>query len=112
MLGAALLLGAWAPQIARYPAGFGAAQTARALSGTLVYILSAVWFAVVAARRDVPPLVYVVTAALVLFVTVQSFAVFQPLLSGAALFLVLGVVFIATGVLVDYGRRRLMRVVR
>ncbi|MEO3808886.1 DUF2157 domain-containing protein [Sphaerisporangium sp. B11E5] len=112
MLGAALLLVAWAPELPAYPAGPGAAQTARALAGTLVYVLSAVWFAVVAARRDLSPLVYLVTAALVLFVTVQSFAVFQPLLSGAALFLVLGVVFLVTGVLVDYGRRRLMRVVR
>ncbi|MFC6080683.1 DUF2157 domain-containing protein [Sphaerisporangium aureirubrum] len=112
MLGAALLLVAWAPAMAAYPAGPGAAQTARALAGTIVYVLSAVWFAVVAARRDLSPLVYVVTGALVLFVTVQSFAVFQPLLSGAALFLVLGVVFLVTGVLVDYGRRRLMRVVR
>lgn len=112
MLVAAMLLAAWGAEPPRYPEGPGAAQTARAIAGTLVYVLSAVWFAVVAARRDLAPLVYVVTAALVLFVTVQSFAVFQPLLSGAALFLVLGVVFLVTGVLVDYGRRRLMRVVR
>ncbi|GAA1278333.1 hypothetical protein GCM10009677_35750 [Sphaerisporangium rubeum] len=112
MLVAAMLLAAWGAEPPRYPEGPGAAQTARAVAGTLVYVLSAVWFAVVAARRDLAPLVYVVTAALVLFVTVQSFAVFQPLLSGAALFLVLGVVFLVTGVLVDYGRRRLMRVVR
>ncbi|MDH2423865.1 DUF2157 domain-containing protein [Sphaerisporangium sp. TRM90804] len=113
MVGAALLLAAWAPgDGARYAAGPDAAQTLRALAGTLVYILAAVWFAAVAARRDLPALVYLATAALVVFVTVQSFAVFQPLLSGAALFLALGVVFLVTGVLVDRGRRRLMEVAR
>ncbi|GAA3841776.1 hypothetical protein GCM10022226_75370 [Sphaerisporangium flaviroseum] len=113
MIGIALLLVAWAP-VVEYgrSGGFGATQTARALVGTLAYILAACWFAVVAARRDLSSLVFLVTVALVVFVTVQSFAVFQSLFAGAALFLVLGVVFILTGVLVIYGRRRLMEVTR
>jgi uncharacterized membrane protein len=113
MIGVALLLVVWSPG-GQYgnSGGFSAAQTTRAVAGTLVYILAASWFASVAARRDLSYLVYLATAALVVFVTAQSFAVFQPLLAGAALFLVLGVVFIITGMLVEYGRRRLMEATR
>ncbi|MFC7382605.1 DUF2157 domain-containing protein [Sphaerisporangium rhizosphaerae] len=113
MVVAAAGLVAWAPGDAE-PAmgGFTAAQTARAVAGTLVYILAASWFAVAAARRDETHLVLLATVALVVFVTAQSFAVFQPLLSGAALFLALGVIFIVTGALVEYGRRRLMEATR
>ncbi|MET8142896.1 DUF2157 domain-containing protein [Sphaerisporangium sp. NPDC005288] len=113
MVVAAVSLVAWAPGDAE-PAmgGFTAAQTARAVAGTLLYILAASWFAVAAARRDETHLVLIATVALVVFVTAQSFAVFQPLLSGAALFLALGVIFIVTGALVEYGRRRLMEATR
>ncbi|MGW4643073.1 DUF2157 domain-containing protein [Sphaerisporangium sp. NPDC004334] len=113
MVVAAVGLVAWAPGDAE-PAmgGFTAAQTARAVAGTLLYILAASWFAVAAARRDETHLVLIATVALVVFVTAQSFAVFQPLLSGAALFLALGVIFIVTGALVEYGRRRLMEATR
>lgn len=111
MIGLALLLMAWSPgDAAGFDGTFTAALTARAVAGTLVYILAATWFAAVAARRDLSYLVFIATAALVAFVTAQSFTLFQPIFSGAALFLVLGVVFIATGALVFYGRRRLMEV--
>ena len=53
-------------------------------------------------------LTWLATAALVVFVTVQAFAVFAPILSAAALFLVVGVVLLGTGVLADRGRRRLV----
>ncbi|MFC4535104.1 DUF2157 domain-containing protein [Sphaerisporangium dianthi] len=110
---AALCLVAWAPGgMDTRLSGFTAEQTARAVAGTLVYILVASWSAVVAARRDAAHLVVLATVALVVFVTAQSFAVFQPLLSGAALFLALGVIFIVTGILVEYGRRRLMEATR
>ncbi|MEU6716094.1 DUF2157 domain-containing protein [Nonomuraea sp. NPDC046802] len=113
MIGLALLLVIWTPQGDHgYIGWFGAEQTARALVGTLAYVLAAAWFAIVAARRDLSSLVYLATAALVLFVTVQSFAVFQPLLTGAALFLALGVVFIGTGFLANYARHRLMEATR
>ena len=45
------------------------------------------------------------TAALVVFTTFQSFAVFARIVTGAWLFLLLGVVFLATGVLFDRARR-------
>ncbi|GGK77433.1 hypothetical protein Sme01_43300 [Sphaerisporangium melleum] len=103
----------WSPGDLHGPeAGLTGAQTARALTGTLIYILAASWFAASGARRDVSSLVAIATAALVVFVTAQSFAVFQPLLSGAALFLALGVIFIVTGALAEYGRRRLLGVRR
>jgi len=47
-------------------------------------------------------------AALVLFTAVQSFAVFAPIVTGAALFLVLGVIFLGSGYLFDRGRRHLV----
>ena len=43
------------------------------------------------------------------FTTVQSFAVFAPVISGATLFLAVGLVLIAVGYLVDRGRRHLVR---
>ncbi|MDO5628733.1 MAG: hypothetical protein Q4G43_10465, partial [Mobilicoccus sp.] len=54
----------------------------------------------------------VALAALVVFVTAQSFAVFAPLLSGAVLFVVLGIVLVVTGLLADRLRRVLQRLVR
>jgi uncharacterized membrane protein len=73
-----------------------------------VYLGVAVWFAALGVLRDTPRLTAVATAALVIFVTVQSFAVFAPIFSGAALFLALGVVFLISGFLADRGRRRLV----
>ena len=81
---------------------------ARAVVGTALYVLVAGWFAGVGVMRDAEHLTGLATVALVVFVTVQSFAVFEPLLSGAALFLVLGVIFLGSGLLANYGRRRLV----
>lgn len=72
-----------------------------------VYVLAAGWYAVLGVLRDSNRLTFLATAALVLFTTVQSFAVFAPIVTGAALFLVLGVIFLGTGYLFDRGRRRL-----
>jgi hypothetical protein len=59
-------------------------------------------------RRDLPALTGLATAALVLFTTVQSFAVFAPIISGASLFLAVGLVLLASGYLFDRARRRLV----
>jgi hypothetical protein len=48
------------------------------------------------------------TAALVLFTTVQSFAVFAPIITGATLFLILGGILLGSGYLFNRGRRRLL----
>ena len=87
------------------------AALAYAVVSVAVYLAVAVWFAALGVLRDTPRLTVVATAALVIFVTVQSFAVFAPIFSGAALFLALGVVFLASGFLADRGRRRLVATV-
>lgn len=106
MLAAGLLLAAWAP--ADTSSELSGAELMHALVGTAVYLATAIWYGVVGAVRDRPQLTNLATAALVIFVTVQSFGVFAPLLSGAALFLLLGVVLIAAGAVADRARRRLV----
>lgn len=64
--------------------------------------------AVLGVLRESQRLTVIATAALVLFVTVQAFGVFAPIFSGAALFLTLGLVLLATGYLADRGRRTLV----
>ncbi len=106
MLGAGLLLAAWAPEDTLDE--LSGAELLHAMVGTAVYLATSIWFAVVGAVRERPQLTNLATAALVAFVTVQSFGVFAPLLSGAALFLFLGVILIAVGAVADRGRRRLI----
>ncbi len=73
-----------------------------------MYVVAAGWYAIVGVRHDSPRLTFIATAALVLFTTVQSFAVFAPIVSGATLFLVLGVIFLGSGYVFDQGRRHLV----
>jgi len=80
---------------------------AHAFVSVAVYVLAAGWYAVLGVLRDSSRLTYLATAALVLFTTVQSFAVFAPIITGATLFLVLGVIFLGSGFLFDRGRRHL-----
>lgn len=81
---------------------------AHAFVSVAVYVLAAGWYAVLGVLRNSTRLTVVATAALVLFTTVQSFAVFAPIITGATLFLVLGVVFLVSGYLFDRGRRHLV----
>jgi hypothetical protein len=104
----ALLLLRWEP-----PGPDGASELSgegllRAVVAILVYLLAAAGFAVLGVLRDARGLTQLATAGLVIFTVVQSFAVFEPILSGAALFLALGAVLAGTGYLVDRGRRRLV----
>jgi uncharacterized membrane protein len=73
-----------------------------------VYVVAAGWYAVVGVQRDSSRMTALATAALVLFTTVQSFAVFAPIITGATLFLLLGVVLLGSGYMFDRGRRRLV----
>jgi uncharacterized membrane protein len=82
---------------------------AHAAAGVLVYVGAAAWFAVLGVLRDSRLLTFFATAALVLFTTVQSFAVFAQIVQGAWLFVLLGLVFVGTGWLADRGRRQLAR---
>ena len=99
-----------------HPAGIGLDDVepsgevyAHAAVSVLVYLVVAAWYGVLGVLRDAPFLTYIAAGALVVFTTFQSFAVFAPIISGATLFLVVGVVLLVTGVLVDRGRRRLVR---
>lgn len=85
-----------------------AAALLRAVLSVIAYLAVASGYAVLGGMRDSGRLTWLATAALVVFVTVQAFAVFAPIVSGAALFLIVGVVLIGTGVLADRGRRRLV----
>ena len=81
---------------------------AHAFISVAVYVVAAGWYAVLGVLRDSTLLTFVATTALVLFTTAQSFAVFAPIITGATLFLVLGVTFLGSGYLFDRGRRRLV----
>jgi hypothetical protein len=84
------------------------AMTSRAVLSVLVYLLLAAWYAVLGVRSDLPGVTGLATAALVLFTTVQSFAVFARIISGATLFLVVGAVLLGSGYGFDRARRRLV----
>ncbi|MEX2289433.1 MAG: DUF2157 domain-containing protein, partial [Mycobacteriales bacterium] len=104
----ALLLLRWQPPGADRVAELSGEALLRAVAAILVYLLAAAWFAVLGVLRDAGGLTQLATGGLVVFTVVQSFAVFEPILSGAALFLALGAVLAGTGYLVDRGRRRLV----
>ena len=91
------------------PEDLSAGAWVRAFLAVAAYLVVASGYAVLGGMRDTGRLTWLATAALVVFVTTQAFAVFAPILSGATLFLVVGVVLLATGVLADRGRRRLVR---
>jgi len=87
------------------------AAYAKVVVGVLVYLAAAAWFAVLGVLRDSTRLTVIAALALVVFTTVQAFAVFAPIVSGATLFLVVGAVLVGTGFAVDRGRRQLTRAV-
>ncbi len=105
-VGAGVLLVLWEPPDPVQGVVTGAGYT-HAFVSVAVYVLAAGWYAVLGVLRDSTRLTYLATAALVLFTTVQSFAVFAPIITGATLFLVLGVIFLGSGYLFDRGRRQL-----
>ncbi len=86
-----------------------AGEWARAFVAVGVYLAVASGYAVLGGMRDSARMTWFATAALVVFTTVQATAVFSELLSGAALFILVGAVLLATGILADRGRRRLVR---
>lgn len=85
----------------------GLADWAHAAVAIGVYVAAAAGVAVLGVLRDSWRLTALATAALVVFTTFQSFAVFAAILPGAWLFVALGLVFLATGYLFDRARRRL-----
>lgn len=106
-VGAGALLVLWEPpeMVGGTVDGEGYAHAAVSVG---VYLGAAGWYAVLGVLRDSSRLTALATASLVLFTTVQSFAVFAPIITGATLFLVLGVILVGSGFLFDRGRRRLV----
>lgn len=109
--GAALIVGMllvqWDPGITDTREVTGTAYL-HAFVSVAVYLGAAGWYAVLGVLRDSPRLTVLATGALVVFTTVQAFAVFAPIISGATLFLLVGLVLVGTGFVVDRGRRHLV----
>lgn len=101
----AVLLAAWSTGTAT--GSVDVADWAHAAVSVAAYVLLAVAVVALGTVRDRPPLAWLALAALVVFTTFQSFAVFAPIVTGAWLFVVLGTVFLGTGFLFDRARRRL-----
>ncbi len=78
---------------------------AHAAVGVAAYVVVAVGLAALGTVRDAPVLTVIAMIALVVFTTFQSFAVFAAIIQGAWLFVVLGLVFLGTGLLFDRARR-------
>ena len=102
-----MLLVQWDPGVRDRAEVTGTAYV-HAFVSVAVYLAAAGWYAVLGVLRDTARLTVLATAALVLFTTVQAFAVFAPIISGATLFLVVGAVLVGTGLVVDRGRRHLV----
>ena len=73
----------------------------------LTYLAVASAVAVVGILRDRSALTVIALAAMVVFTTFQSFAVFAEIIEGAWLFLVVGLILAGTGYVADRARRRL-----
>ncbi|MFE7227209.1 DUF2157 domain-containing protein [Nocardioides sp. NPDC057577] len=99
-----LALVAWDPQVDDLGSVSGEAWLSAFVS-IAVYVVVAGAVAVDGSVRDQTLLVVLATGALVVFTTMQSFAVFAPIMSGATLFLMLGVLLLATGFVFDRARR-------
>lgn len=84
-----------------------AADVAHAAFSVVAFVALAVALVAIGTLRDNPVLTAIAMVGLVIFTTFQSFAVFAAIVEGAWLFLVLGVVIIATGFLIDRARREI-----
>ncbi len=99
-----LALVAWDPHVKDFASVSGEAWLSAFVS-IAVYVVVAGAVAVDGSVRDQTLLVVLATGALVVFTTMQSFAVFAPIMSGATLFLLLGALLLATGFVFDRARR-------
>ena len=107
--GLAVLLVLWDAGADASDVGF--VDWAHAAVAVVGYLAVSAGVAALGVLRDRTELTVIALVALVLFTTVQSFAVFAPVLSGATLFLALGAVLALSGWLADRGRRGLVTTV-
>lgn len=87
--------------------GIQASDWGRAIVAVVVFVGAAAAVAAVGVLRDEPHLTWLAVLGLAVFTTVQAFAVFAEIITGAWLFVALGVVFAATGWVADRGRREM-----
>lgn len=80
---------------------------AHAAVSVAAYVALGAGVAALGIVRDSGRLTFVALAAVVVFTTFQSFAVFAQIITGAWLFLVLGLVFLGSGYVFDRARREL-----
>ncbi len=104
----ATLLATW--QTGTDTSDIDVADWLHAAISVLAYVLLAVALVALGTLREHAALTWTATAALIVFTTFQSFAVFAPIVTGAWLFVVLGTIFLGTGYLVDRARRELVQV--
>lgn len=102
-----LSVGLVAWEAGRDAAALTTADWGHAAVSVAAYVLVAVGVASLGILRDSWVLTAQATAALVVFTTFQSFAVFAQIIQGAWLFVFLGLVFLGTGLLFDRARREL-----
>ncbi|KAB7741957.1 DUF2157 domain-containing protein [Nostocoides sp. F2B08] len=110
-----LVMSLWRPMTysdAMVPDELTAEMWLRTGLAILVFLVIAGGWAVVGARRGLPVVSAAATVGVVVFTTFQSFAVFAPIISGATLFLAVGVVMLITGVVAERARRRIGSEVR
>ncbi|MEN8707656.1 MAG: DUF2157 domain-containing protein [Nocardioides marinisabuli] len=102
-LGTALVLVAWeAGADAEVVTG---PDVAHAVLGVSACAVACIAVAATGTLRDDRRLVALATTALVVVTTLQAFTVFAPVLEGAWLFLLLGLVLVGTGLVFDRARR-------
>lgn len=97
-------IGSWSSDAAD---GIGGGDVGRAVIAVVVFVGAAAAVAAVGVLRDEPHLTWLAVLALAVFTTVQAFAVFAEIITGAWLFVALGLVFAATGWIADRGRREM-----
>lgn len=100
-----VLLALWEP--GSDPDRLGVGDLAHAAVCVIAYVALAVGVAALGTLRDSWVLTATAAVALVVFTSFQSFAVFAAIVDGAWLFLLVGLVFLATGFVFDRARRTL-----
>ncbi len=104
----AMVLTWWSPVTADVGDQISAAAWLHAIVSIVFFVAAAAGVAAIGVLRDEAALTWIGVAALALFTTVQSFAVFAQVITGAWLFVILGLVFAGTGWVADRARREMV----
>lgn len=102
--GPAVALAVWSPDTAT----IDAEAWLHAIVSVVVFVAVAAGVVALGVLRDEPALTWLAVIGMVLFTTVQSFAVFAEVITGAWLFVVIGLVFGGTGWVADRARREMV----